>query len=126
MKIGSRTCPAGHRYPQLQPGGRPVAGVPGSSQCDQVRLDAFPDARFEAGGWDEVDTCAEIAKEAGVGVGTVYRHFPARDELIEAAARQAPQHAHPPGEWAKPGFFTRTGDGTCRLNTPPPPHPRHL
>ncbi|WP_330460934.1 TetR/AcrR family transcriptional regulator [Streptomyces sp. NBC_00820] len=29
----------------------------------------------------------EIAKEAGVGVGTVYRHFPAREDLIEAAYR---------------------------------------
>lgn len=26
----------------------------------------------------------EIAKAAGVGVGTVYRHFPTKDELIEA------------------------------------------
>jgi len=29
----------------------------------------------------------EIAKQAGVGVGTVYRHFPAREDLIEAAYR---------------------------------------
>ncbi|MFE4956090.1 TetR/AcrR family transcriptional regulator [Streptomyces sp. NPDC056653] len=29
----------------------------------------------------------EIAKEAGVGVGTVYRHFPTREDLIEAAYR---------------------------------------
>ncbi|MFE4254039.1 TetR/AcrR family transcriptional regulator [Streptomyces sp. NPDC056910] len=29
----------------------------------------------------------EIAKEAGVGVGTVYRHFPTRENLIEAAYR---------------------------------------
>jgi AcrR family transcriptional regulator len=29
----------------------------------------------------------EIAKEASVGVGTVYRHFPAREDLIEAAYR---------------------------------------
>ena len=28
----------------------------------------------------------EIAKKAGVGVGTVYRHFPNKDELIEALA----------------------------------------
>jgi AcrR family transcriptional regulator len=28
----------------------------------------------------------EIAKKAGVGVGTVYRHFPTKDELIEALA----------------------------------------
>jgi AcrR family transcriptional regulator len=29
----------------------------------------------------------DIAKEAGVGVGTIYRHFPTREELIEAAYR---------------------------------------
>ncbi|WP_040773381.1 TetR/AcrR family transcriptional regulator [Nocardia pneumoniae] len=30
----------------------------------------------------------EIARAAGVGIGTVYRHFPAHAELIEAAAEQ--------------------------------------
>ena len=29
----------------------------------------------------------DIAKEAGVGAGTLYRHFPTRDELIEAVYR---------------------------------------
>jgi AcrR family transcriptional regulator len=29
----------------------------------------------------------EIAKQAGVGAGTLYRHFPTRDELIEAVYR---------------------------------------
>jgi AcrR family transcriptional regulator len=29
----------------------------------------------------------EIAKKAGVGVGTLYRHFPTRDELIEGVYR---------------------------------------
>jgi AcrR family transcriptional regulator len=29
----------------------------------------------------------EIAKQAGVGVGTLYRHFPTRDELIEGVYR---------------------------------------
>jgi AcrR family transcriptional regulator len=28
----------------------------------------------------------EIARRAGVGVGTVYRHFPTKDELVEALA----------------------------------------
>ncbi|RAG81323.1 TetR/AcrR family transcriptional regulator [Streptacidiphilus pinicola] len=28
-----------------------------------------------------------IAKEAGVGIGTLYRHFPTREELVEAAYR---------------------------------------
>jgi AcrR family transcriptional regulator len=29
----------------------------------------------------------EIAKQAGVGAGTLYRHFPTRDALIEAVYR---------------------------------------
>jgi AcrR family transcriptional regulator len=29
----------------------------------------------------------EIARTAGVGVGTVYRHFPAKDDLVEALAQ---------------------------------------
>ncbi len=29
----------------------------------------------------------DIAKQAGVGAGTLYRHFPARDDLIEAVYR---------------------------------------
>src|SRR5882724_12044743 len=36
---------------------------------------------------DEVQH-AEIAREAGVGVGTVYRHFPTRQSLVEAAAER--------------------------------------
>ncbi|MGW0590080.1 TetR/AcrR family transcriptional regulator [Streptosporangium sp. NPDC002607] len=32
-------------------------------------------------------TLDAIAKEAGVGVGTLYRHFPTRESLIEAAYR---------------------------------------
>jgi AcrR family transcriptional regulator len=34
---------------------------------------------------DEVQH-AEVARAAGVGVGTVYRHFPTRQALVEAAA----------------------------------------
>jgi AcrR family transcriptional regulator len=30
-------------------------------------------------------TLEEISKRAGVGIGTLYRHFPARENLIEAA-----------------------------------------
>lgn len=36
---------------------------------------------------DEVQM-ADVARAAGVGVGTIYRHFPTRRALIEAAAEQ--------------------------------------
>lgn len=32
-------------------------------------------------------TLEAIAKDAGVGIGTLYRHFPTRDALVEAAYR---------------------------------------
>jgi AcrR family transcriptional regulator len=34
----------------------------------------------------------EIAREAGVGIGTLYRHFPTRDALIEAVYRSEVAH----------------------------------
>lgn len=37
---------------------------------------------------DGTDASLEgIAKDAGVGIGTLYRHFPSRDDLVEAAYR---------------------------------------
>ena len=51
---------------------------------------------------------AEIAKEAGVGIGTLYRHFPTREALVEAVYRDQEDRlrtgalellaAHPPAE----------------------------
>ncbi|MEK5056847.1 TetR family transcriptional regulator [Paenibacillus sp. FSL H7-0326] len=41
---------------------------------------------FESSGVDA--PVREIAQKAGVGVGTVYRHFPQRSDLIEAVFRQ--------------------------------------
>ena len=41
--------------------------------------------RFAAGGPDV--PLEQIAREAGVGIGTLYRHFPTREALIEAVYR---------------------------------------
>ncbi|MGP4016510.1 TetR/AcrR family transcriptional regulator [Saccharopolyspora sp. 5N708] len=41
--------------------------------------------RFSENGLDA--TLDAIAKDAGVGIGTLYRHFPTRDALVEAAYR---------------------------------------
>ena len=35
-----------------------------------------------------------VAKHAGVGIGTLYRHFPTRDALVEAAYRAEVAHLH--------------------------------
>src|SRR5918994_934903 len=37
-------------------------------------------------------TTHEPAMRAGVGIGTLYRHFPTRDALVEAAYRSEVQH----------------------------------
>src|SRR4029077_10729873 len=47
-------------------------------------LEAAKEAFTRSGADASLD---DIAKQAGVGVGTLYRHFPARDELLEAVYR---------------------------------------
>jgi AcrR family transcriptional regulator len=61
-----------------------------AQRCDAARnreclIECASDA-FAANG---VDTSLEqIAKTAGVGIGTLYRHFPTRDALVEAVYRR--------------------------------------
>ena len=60
-----------------------------AQRCDAARnrdrlLEAASDAFAERG----VDASLEdIAKRAGVGIGTLYRHFPTRDALVEGVYR---------------------------------------
>jgi len=72
-------------------------------------LDALLCAAMEVFATSGVDApVREIAEKAGVGVGTVYRHFPQRSDLIKALVRQevdscaeaapALAAAHAPGE----------------------------
>ena len=50
------------------------------------RLLAAATAAFAEHGADDV-SLEEIARRAGVGIGTLYRHFPARQALLEAVYR---------------------------------------
>ncbi|MDO9417264.1 TetR/AcrR family transcriptional regulator [Pararhizobium sp.] len=96
--------------------GHDSAGAPAGER--RVRADALRNVDgllkaamtvFAASGVDA--PVREIAKEAGVGVGTLYRHFPQRSDLITAVFRReidacadaAPQLAadHPPFEALK-------------------------
>jgi AcrR family transcriptional regulator len=55
----------------------------------QRNRDALLEAATAAFAENGVDTSLEdVAKRAGVGIGTLYRHFPTRDALIEAAYRR--------------------------------------
>jgi AcrR family transcriptional regulator len=55
------------------------------AQRNRERILEVAKAEFTRHGADA--SLEEIAKQAGVGVGTLYRHFPARDALIEAVYR---------------------------------------
>jgi len=64
---------------------RPARGVRSDAQRNLlVVLDAAKEV-FEASGVDA--PVREIAAKAGFGVGTIYRHFPRRSELIAAVFR---------------------------------------
>lgn len=52
---------------------------------NRERLLAAASAAFAAA--DGVVTLEAIARDAGVGIGTLYRHFPSREALIEAVYR---------------------------------------
>ncbi|MFD0360922.1 TetR/AcrR family transcriptional regulator [Nocardia sp. GCM10030253] len=60
--------------------------APGRKDAQRNRLRVLETARvlFAERG-DEVQM-PELARAAGVGIGTVYRHFPTRQALVEAAA----------------------------------------
>jgi AcrR family transcriptional regulator len=65
-----------------------------TQRADAVRnreklLDAALDTFAEAGTNASLEA---IAKRAGVGIGTLYRHFPTRDALVEAAYRSEVDH----------------------------------
>lgn len=91
-------------------GGESPDGAGRPARADARRnLDALLKAAMAVFAESGVDApVREIAERAGVGVGTVYRHFPQRSDLIAAAFRQeidacadaAPLIAaeHPPGE----------------------------
>src|SRR5258708_37126285 len=53
------------------------------AQRNYARLLDAATAAFVSRGADDV-SLEEIARRAGVGIGTLYRHFPARQALLEA------------------------------------------
>src|SRR5205807_5006608 len=80
---GPRTGAGSRGGPVAETGGRAV-------RADAVRnrarlLDAAVRAFASDGAEVTLDT---VARSAGVGIGTLYRHFPTREALVEAAYRQ--------------------------------------
>jgi AcrR family transcriptional regulator len=65
---------------------RPASRKPRSdAQLNRERILEAAKAAFTLSGANA--SLDDIAKEAGVGAGTLYRHFPTRDALIEAVYR---------------------------------------
>jgi AcrR family transcriptional regulator len=76
------------------PADKEHAGRPRQPRADAVlnreRLLSAAKAAFaEIGAGVNLD---EIARRAGVGIGTLYRHFPTRDAMIEAVYRAEVEH----------------------------------
>src|SRR5260370_4489869 len=73
---------------------QPSAATVRKPRADAVRnrelvLEAAK-AVFSAGGADA--SLEAVARRAGVGIGTLYRHFPTREALFEAVYRHEVQH----------------------------------
>lgn len=70
-------------------GEKPVAKKRPRADAERNRLRLL-DAAKQAFALDGAATSLEeIARMAGVGIGTLYRHFPTRDALVEEVYRQA-------------------------------------
>jgi AcrR family transcriptional regulator len=88
--------------PAKQPPRKPRA----DAERNRQRLLEAAKASFAKSG--AATSLEEIAREAGVGIGTLYRHFPTRDALVEQVYRDALDRlsgdaerlaqAHPPVE----------------------------
>src|SRR5215475_2298590 len=66
-----------------QPVGSPAPPKRADARRNYDRLMAAAAGAFAERGADDV-SLEEIARRAGVGIGTLYRHFPARQALLEA------------------------------------------
>ena len=84
-----------------------------AAQTRQRIIDATRALHTEQGiaatSWDQ------IAARAGVGVGTVYRHFPTLDELVPACGADAAKVIALPDPEEAPALFEGAGDRVERL-----------
>jgi AcrR family transcriptional regulator len=70
----------------VEPASQAVPPKRADARRNYDRLLAAAAAAFAEHGADDV-SLEEIARRAGVGIGTLYRHFPARQALLEAVYR---------------------------------------
>ncbi|TDC07370.1 TetR/AcrR family transcriptional regulator [Nonomuraea longispora] len=79
-----RPDPADRRNPvdRADPAGRPDRPVRAHARRNRGKLLAVARAAFAAA--EDTVSLEGIARDAGVGIGTLYRHFPTREALVEA------------------------------------------
>lgn len=68
---------------------KPVAKKRPRADAERNRLRLLDAAKGSFARDGAATSLEEIARTAGVGIGTLYRHFPTRDALIEEVYRQA-------------------------------------
>jgi AcrR family transcriptional regulator len=64
-----------------------AGAVRADAQRNRQRLIEVARQAFTAGESEGKVSLAAVAREAGVGIGTLYRHFPTREALVEAVYR---------------------------------------
>src|SRR5216684_1086443 len=72
------------------PPGETVRKPRSDSVRNRERVLEAAKAVFSAGGPDA--SLEAVARRAGVGIGTLYRHFPTREALFEAVYRREVEH----------------------------------
>ncbi len=83
MQVYFRSKPINAKRKPLPPTRKPRAD---GARNRQLLIDAAK-AAFAQAGLDV--SLEEIARRAGVGIGTLYRHFPTREAVVEAVYRRA-------------------------------------
>ncbi|GAA3290032.1 hypothetical protein GCM10020295_03330 [Streptomyces cinereospinus] len=72
------------RRPGTPPAGTPGTGRPIRAHARRNREKLIAAARAAFAAADDTVPLEGIARDAGVGIGTLYRHFPTREALVEA------------------------------------------
>lgn len=88
-------------------GGRTQTAVAPASHSSTQRREAILDAALlvaTSGGYEAVQM-RSVAERAGIAVGTLYRHFPAKTNLLVAALTREFRRLNSADDWA-------SGDGT--------------
>ncbi|MFE9061568.1 TetR/AcrR family transcriptional regulator [Streptomyces violaceusniger] len=68
----------------LSPAGLPPEGLPSRADARRNRARVLAAARASFAAEGSMAPLGAIAERAGVGAGTVYRHFPSKEDLFEA------------------------------------------